>query len=77
MASILPFGRSKKPAPAGNANVAEFLDGFSIEVMPRTAAKIADFRAILPAGTRVYIAQTDERQQQHAPARRRRMLPDN
>ena len=56
MASILPFGRSKKPAPAGNANVAEFLDGFSIEVMPRTAAKIADFRAILPTGTRVYVA---------------------
>ena len=30
--------------------------GFSIEVMPRTAAKISDFREILPAGTRVYIA---------------------
>ena len=37
-------------SPAG------LLDGWSIEVMPRTAAKIADFRAILPAGTRVYIA---------------------
>jgi hypothetical protein len=33
-----------------------FLDGFSIEVMPRTAEKVDDFRAILPAGTRVYIA---------------------
>ncbi len=33
-----------------------FLQGFSIEVMPRTAEKVADFRAILPAGTRVYIA---------------------
>ena len=32
------------------------LDGFSIEVMPRTAAKIPDFKAILPAGTRVYVA---------------------
>jgi methylenetetrahydrofolate reductase (NADPH) len=29
---------------------------WSIEVMPRTAAKIADFRTLLPEGTRVYIA---------------------
>jgi len=33
-----------------------FLDGFSIEVMPRTAAKVEDFKALLPSGTRVYIA---------------------
>jgi len=33
-----------------------FLQGFSIEVMPRTAEKVADFRDILPLGTRVYIA---------------------
>lgn len=33
-----------------------FLQGFSIEVMPRTAEKVADFRDILPTGTRVYIA---------------------
>ncbi|QKV17296.1 methylenetetrahydrofolate reductase [Oricola thermophila] len=32
------------------------LDGFSIEVMPRTAAKIAEFKDLLPTGTRVYIA---------------------
>ena len=38
------------PAPQG------FLNGFSIEVMPRTAAKVSDFKAILPQGTRVYIA---------------------
>ncbi|MEO0828931.1 MAG: methylenetetrahydrofolate reductase, partial [Pseudomonadota bacterium] len=36
--------------------LADFLQGFSIEVMPRTAAKIEDFRALLPEGTRVYIA---------------------
>ncbi|MCV0427358.1 MAG: methylenetetrahydrofolate reductase [Roseibium sp.] len=36
--------------------VETFLKGFSIEVLPRTAAKIADFRDILPSGTRVYIA---------------------
>jgi len=36
--------------------LANFLRGFSIEVMPRTADKVASFRDILPAGTRVYIA---------------------
>ncbi len=41
------------PTPKG------FLNGFSIEVMPRTAAKIHDFNAILPKGTRVYIAHID------------------
>lgn len=37
----------------------DLLAGWSIEVMPRTAAKIDDFRTILPAGTRVYIAHID------------------
>lgn len=36
-----------------------FLKGYSIEVMPRTAAKVDDFRALLPVGTRVYIAHID------------------
>jgi methylenetetrahydrofolate reductase (NADPH) len=36
-----------------------FLKGYSIEVMPRTAEKVEDFRAILPKGTRVYIAHID------------------
>lgn len=44
---------SARPAPA---RPADMTDGWSIEVMPRTAAKIEDFRALLPAGTRVYIA---------------------
>ena len=59
MANILPFGRKQAapaPKPSGSANVAAFLQGFSIEVMPRTAEKIDDFRALLPEGTRVYIA---------------------
>ena len=47
----------KKAAPTGNTTEVEaFLKGYSIEVMPRTAAKVDDFRAILPEGTRVYIA---------------------
>ncbi len=39
-----------------DAPLADLLNGVSIEVMPRTAAKVEDFTAILPAGTRVYIA---------------------
>lgn len=53
----------RKPAAAGpatpTAQVESFLKGYSIEVMPRTAEKIEDFRALLPAGTRVYIAHID------------------
>lgn len=36
-----------------------FLDGASIEVMPRTAAKITNFRPLLPAGTQVFVAHID------------------
>ncbi|MCG7492636.1 methylenetetrahydrofolate reductase [Thalassobius sp. Cn5-15] len=39
-----------------NPELEAFLKGYSIEVMPRTAAKVEDFRALLPEGTRVYIA---------------------
>jgi len=42
-----------------NGALEALLQGFSIEVMPRTAAKIADFRALLPAGTRIYLAHID------------------
>ena len=50
-------GSAAGAATGGDAAaLAAFLDGFSIEVMPRTAAKVADFRSILPSGTRVYIA---------------------
>ncbi|MFO1143336.1 MAG: methylenetetrahydrofolate reductase [Amaricoccus sp.] len=59
MAQVLSFFRRPAAAPAGSPAIADLLDGFSIEVMPRTAAKIDDFRAILPAGTRVYLAHID------------------
>ncbi len=49
----------RREAPADQGALAAFLQGFSIEVMPRTAEKIADFRPLLPAGTRVYIAHID------------------
>ena len=39
--------------------LAPLLQGASIEVLPRTAAKIESFPALLPKGTRVYIAHID------------------
>ena len=59
MAQVLSFFRRPTAAPAGSPAIADLLDDFSIEVMPRTAAKIDDFRAMLPAGTRVYLAHID------------------
>ncbi len=41
---------------AERAQTRDLMAGASIEVMPRTAAKIDDFRPLLPEGTRVYIA---------------------
>lgn len=35
---------------------ASLLDGYSIEVMPATAERIENFREVLPADTRVYVA---------------------
>jgi methylenetetrahydrofolate reductase (NADPH) len=55
--ALLNFRREESPKPeAASVAVEAFLKGYSIEVMPRTAEKIEDFRALLPAGTRVYIA---------------------
>lgn len=71
--SLLPFLRRKPEAPAApTAATARFLQGWSIEVMPRTAEKVEDFRAILPPGTRVYVAHIDgtEIQDMVATARR-------
>jgi len=50
--------RPESGSPAHPA-LESFLRGYSIEVMPRTAARIADFRRLLPEGTRVYIAHID------------------
>ena len=55
--ALLNFRR--KEAPQDNSHSAEveaFLKEYSIEVMPRTAEKVEDFTALLPAQTRVYIA---------------------
>jgi methylenetetrahydrofolate reductase (NADPH) len=50
------FNFRRETIPQTPVEVEAFLQGFSIEVMPRTAEKIDSFRDILPAGTRVYIA---------------------
>jgi len=55
---VLPFRKSSS-AQANAYDLSRVLDGFSIEMMPRTAAKIDDFRTILPKETRVYIAHID------------------
>ncbi|MCH2165097.1 MAG: methylenetetrahydrofolate reductase [Marinovum sp.] len=57
--SLLNFKKRDATAPDTGANTAAleaFLQGYSIEVMPRTAEKVDDFRAILAPRTRVYIA---------------------
>ena len=42
-----------------HTDISAMMAGASIEVMPRTAAKIEDFTALLPKGTRVYVAHID------------------
>ena len=54
--ALLNFKRREKSAPPANGQLEAFLKDYSIEVMPRTAEKVEDFRDLLPAGTRVYIA---------------------
>ncbi len=55
--ALLNFRKRDEHAPAAaNGDMEAFLKDYSIEVMPRTAEKVDDFRALLPEGTRVYIA---------------------
>jgi methylenetetrahydrofolate reductase (NADPH) len=57
--ALFAFRREAPKTETTSAPLEAFLKGYSIEVMPRTAAKVEDFRALLPAGTRVYIAHID------------------
>ena len=55
--ALLNFKKDNGPvAGTLSPEVEAFLQGYSMEVMPRTAEKVDDFRALLPKGTRVYIA---------------------
>lgn len=51
--------RRKEETALATGSLESFLKGYSIEVMPRTAEKVENFRDILPTGTRVYIAHID------------------
>lgn len=48
--------RREAPRPPVNGKMEALLEGASVEVMPRTAAKVESFRALFAPGTRVYIA---------------------
>ena len=52
--SILNF--SSNNVSETNPALEAFLKNFSIEVMPRTASKIENFKKLLPQNTRVYVA---------------------
>lgn len=54
--ALLNFKRKTDTATTSSPEVEAFLKGYSIEVMPRTAAKVDDFRDFLPKDTRVYVA---------------------
>jgi methylenetetrahydrofolate reductase (NADPH) len=54
--ALLNFRKREDTRPAGTPEMEAFLKGYSIEVMPRTAEKVEDFRDLLAPGTRVYIA---------------------
>ncbi|WP_298835791.1 methylenetetrahydrofolate reductase [uncultured Roseobacter sp.] len=55
--ALLNFRRKDTETPKGaSPQVEAFLQDYSIEVMPRTAEKVDNFRDLLPTGTRVYIA---------------------
>jgi len=45
-----------------NSLIKNFIEGFSIEVVPNSAAKVESFAQILPKGTRVYIAHLSEKE---------------
>ena len=55
--SLLSFRKTKDTTETSvNPQIEAFLQDYSIEVMPRTAEKVEDFKDLLPANTRVYIA---------------------
>ena len=54
--ALLNFRKREESPAAGSPEMEAFLKGYSIEVMPRTAEKVDDFKALLAPGTRVYIA---------------------
>jgi methylenetetrahydrofolate reductase (NADPH) len=54
--ALLNFRKRDTIETGATPEMAAFLKGYSIEVMPRTAEKVENFRDLLAPGTRVYIA---------------------
>lgn len=50
------FTRKQTVGPSIIDGLSGLLDGFSIEVLPKTVGKLIEHRAALPSGSRVYIA---------------------
>jgi len=75
--ALLSFSKHRSAAAGRRDHALEaVLADFSIEVMPRTAAKVEDFRALLPEGTRVYIAHIDGTPIEEMVATARRLSAD-
>ncbi len=74
--ALLNFRRKDSGTSAGTPDLRAFLSGYSIEVMPRTAAKVEDFKALLPEGTRVYIAHIEGTPIEDMVATARRLAAD-
>ncbi|MDF0600876.1 methylenetetrahydrofolate reductase [Psychromarinibacter sp. C21-152] len=74
--ALLKFRRPAEAARPGTPALQDFVRGYSIEVMPRTAEKVEDFRALLPAGTRVYIAHIEGTPIEDMVATARRLADD-
>ena len=74
--ALLNFRKKTEATASVDPKVEAFLDGYSIEVMPRTAEKVEDFRALLPAGTRVYIAHIEGTPIEDMVATARRLAED-
>lgn len=59
MATILQLFDRRRRSPAPQGDLAALLRGYSLEVMPKTAAKIARLSDLLPEGARIYVAHVD------------------
>ena len=74
--ALLNFKKREKSAAPVSGQLEAFLRGYSIEVMPRTAEKVENFRDLLPTGTRVYIAHIEGTPIEEMVATARRLATD-
>ena len=74
--ALLKFRQKAEAGPTIDPKVSDFLTDYSIEVMPRTAEKVEDFKALLPARTRVYIAHIEGTPIEDMAATARRLADD-